>query len=67
METNDNLTIGGADKRQPETVRVPCRRYSRVCGYLTAVEDWNAGKQSEFADRQMFDVSAVVEGDDDAG
>ncbi|MCR4391886.1 MAG: ribonucleoside triphosphate reductase [Candidatus Acetothermia bacterium] len=28
--------------------------YSRVVGYLRPVEQWNAGKQSEFRDRKMF-------------
>jgi hypothetical protein len=37
-------------------LRVPCRVYSRVCGYLTAVEDWNRGKQQEFADRTVYDA-----------
>lgn len=28
--------------------------YSRVVGYLRPVEQWNAGKQEEFADRKAF-------------
>ena len=36
--------------------RVACRVFSRVCGYLSAVEDWNRGKQREFADRKVYRV-----------
>jgi ribonucleoside-triphosphate reductase len=29
--------------------------FSRVCGYLRPISNWNDGKQSEFSDRQLFD------------
>jgi hypothetical protein len=32
-----------------------CEVYSRVCGYLRPVKQWNGGKQSEFRDRSKFD------------
>jgi len=32
-----------------------CIVYSRVVGYITPVEQWNDGKQSEFEDRTEFD------------
>lgn len=32
-----------------------CEVYSRVCGYLRPVKQWNRGKQSEFKDRSKFD------------
>jgi len=35
--------------------------YSRVVGYLRPVEQWNDGKQAEFADRKIF-ASATVSG-----
>jgi hypothetical protein len=44
---------------QPTELRIPCAVYSRVCGYLTAVEDWNPAKQQEFHDRQTFDVAGA--------
>lgn len=31
-----------------------CEVYSRVVGYLRPVEQWNNGKQAEFADRKVF-------------
>jgi hypothetical protein len=31
------------------------RVYSRIVGYLTAVDDWNAGKRQEFAERVVYD------------
>lgn len=37
--------------------RVACRVYSRIVGYLTAVDDWNRGKQSEWRDRTVYDVT----------
>ena len=36
--------------------RVACRVMSRIVGYLSAVEDWNRGKQREFADRKVYRV-----------
>jgi anaerobic ribonucleoside-triphosphate reductase len=46
-------------------VKVACKVYSRIVGYLTAVDDWNAGKQAEFADRTAFDVTAHTEEHDE--
>ena len=34
--------------------RTKCEVYSRVCGYLRPVQQWNEGKQSEFYDRKSF-------------
>ena len=34
-----------------------CEVYSRVVGYLRPVNQWNAGKQAEFAERKEFKVS----------
>ena len=31
-----------------------CEVYSRVVGYLRPVSQWNAGKQAEFKDREVF-------------
>jgi len=36
-----------------------CEVYSRVVGYLRPVDQWNDGKQAEFAIRKTFDKSAV--------
>ena len=33
--------------------------YSRVVGYIRPVQQWNKGKQAEFADRKEFDVNCV--------
>jgi len=32
-----------------------CEVFSRIVGYLRPVEQWNEGKQEEFADRKTFD------------
>ncbi|MDH5483549.1 MAG: ribonucleoside triphosphate reductase [Candidatus Bathyarchaeota archaeon] len=37
-----------------------CEVYSRVVGYLRPVDQWNDGKQAEFAIRRNYDKSAVV-------
>jgi len=39
--------------------RQPCEIYSRVVGYIRPVNSWNPGKQAEYADRKVFDVSNV--------
>ncbi|TRO45029.1 ribonucleoside triphosphate reductase [Candidatus Bathyarchaeota archaeon] len=37
-----------------------CEVYSRVVGYLRPVDQWNDGKQAEFAMRRTFDRSIVT-------
>jgi len=37
-----------------------CEVYSRVVGYLRPVDQWNDGKQAEFAIRRTFDKSIIV-------
>ncbi len=37
-----------------------CEIYSRVVGYLRPVDQWNDGKQAEFAIRKTFDRSTVM-------
>jgi ribonucleoside-triphosphate reductase len=34
--------------------RTKCEVYSRVVGYIRPVQQWNDGKQSEYADRKEF-------------
>ena len=34
--------------------RTKCEIFSRVCGYLRPVTQWNVGKVSEFSDRKTF-------------
>lgn len=36
-----------------------CEVYSRIVGYLRPVSHWNAGKQSEFAIRKMYEVGTA--------
>ena len=36
---------------------VECERYSRVVGYIRPLRQWNIGKQAEWPDRKMFQVS----------
>ena len=43
--------------------RVPCEVYSRIVGYLRPVQDWNEGKQQEFAERKAYQVPQSPEQD----
>jgi ribonucleoside-triphosphate reductase len=51
--------INGEHKHCP-TCGVNCEVYSRVVGYLRPVDQWNDGKQAEFAIRKTFDRSAMM-------
>ena len=47
------------DTPQNDTVlKVPCLIYSRIVGYLTPMQNWNAGKRQEFEDRVTFALPA---------
>lgn len=35
-----------------------CEVFSRVCGYLRPVQNWNKGKKEEFFTRKTFNVSS---------
>ncbi|MBI9049020.1 MAG: hypothetical protein JEZ00_06365 [Anaerolineaceae bacterium] len=43
----------GMMDQSPE-LKIPCEVYSRVVGYLRPVQNWNNGKQQEFAERKTF-------------
>ena len=45
-------------------VRVPCEVFSRIVGYLTPIQNWNAGKVQEFRERVVFRIPAGLEGED---
>ena len=49
------------EQRQCPTCGSKCEVYSRVVGYLRPVDQWNDGKQAEFAIRRTFDKSAVMQ------
>jgi len=51
--------ISGEHKQCP-TCGASCEVYSRVVGYLRPVDQWNDGKQAEFAIRRTFDRSVVM-------
>ncbi len=48
------------EQRQCPTCKAKCEVYSRVVGYLRPVDQWNHGKQSEFAVRKTFDKPVAV-------
>jgi ribonucleoside-triphosphate reductase len=51
--------VNGEHKECP-ACGAKCEVYSRVVGYLRPVDQWNDGKQAEFAIRKTFDKSAVM-------
>jgi len=48
------------EHRQCPVCGANCEVYSRVVGYLRPVDQWNDGKQAEFAIRRTFDKSVIV-------
>jgi len=38
------------------TIKQPCEVYSRICGYLRPLAQWNIGKQQEFKERKEFKI-----------
>jgi|GEM_PF-564908 len=50
------MTEGLKDDVSRPVRRVPCEVYSRIVGYLRPLQDWNKGKQQEFAERRMYVV-----------
>jgi len=52
--------VAGEHKQCP-TCGAKCEVYSRVVGYLRPVDQWNDGKQAEFAVRRTFDKSPVIQ------
>jgi len=46
----------------PEERRQKAEVYSRIVGYLRPIEQWNDGKQAEFADRKVYSHRAVPAG-----
>jgi hypothetical protein len=42
-------------------IKVPTEVYSRIVGYLRPVQNWNAGKRQEFADRKPFNLNGLQE------
>jgi len=41
-------------------IKTECEVYSRVVGYLRPVNQWNPGKQQEFADRKTYERSLLA-------
>lgn len=41
--------------------KIPTEVYSRVVGYYRPINQWNKGKQSEFADRKEYSVEKIKE------
>lgn len=54
QEKNDVLDDG-----KDAGLKVPCEVYSRIVGYLRPVQAWNQGKQQEYEDRRVFDVTGT--------
>jgi len=48
------------EQRQCPKCGANCEVYSRVVGYLRPVDQWNDGKQAEFAIRRTFEKAVVI-------
>ena len=48
-----------ANESATSELRIPCLIYSRIVGYMTPTENWNAGKQQEFAERVTYRVESA--------
>lgn len=48
------------ERKQCPTCGDKCEVYSRVVGYLRPVDQWNDGKQAEFAIRHTFEKSTIT-------
>jgi ribonucleoside-triphosphate reductase len=49
------------EQRQCPKCGASCEVYSRVVGYLRPVDQWNDGKQAEFAVRKTFDKAEIIQ------
>ncbi len=49
------------EQRQCPKCGASCEVYSRVVGYLRPVDQWNDGKQAEFALRKTFEKAAIIQ------
>lgn len=47
------------EQKQPGVCGQECEVYSRVCGYLRPVKQWNVGKRSEYRQRREFAAPAL--------
>ncbi len=54
---------GVSEDKANTTKKVPCEVYSRIVGYLRPVQDWNEGKQQEFAERKTYSVNKGADQD----
>jgi len=43
-------------------IMIPAEVYSRVAGYFRPVNQWNRGKQEEFAERKEYVLDSVHKG-----
>lgn len=46
-------------KKIQQKDRTRCEVYSRIVGYIRPIDNWNAGKQAEFKDRQTYDKTVT--------
>jgi len=49
-----------------ENKRIECLVFSRIVGYYQPVRQWNKGKQKEWKDRRVYDVSLALKDRADA-
>jgi len=54
------MVVNLQDKEKVKTVLIiENAQYSRVCGYYSAVSNFNKGKKQEFEDRKFIKISDI--------
>lgn len=53
---NLEVKLSELNAQKAEIKGSACEVYSRVCGYLRPTQNWNKGKQEEFAMRKKYSV-----------
>jgi len=43
-----------------EEKRQPCEVFSRVCGYIRPIQNWNDAKKEEWKDRVTYDLNEAI-------
>ena len=55
-KTDLKAKISELKEEMKEVKGTPCEVFSRVCGYLRPVQNWNHGKKEEFFLRKPYNI-----------
>lgn len=54
--SDENMFVAPQTQTTGVEIKVPVETYSRIVGYYRPIQNWNVGKQQEFADRKDYRV-----------